>query len=108
MSSGESGELEQKTRQRNDIGPAQDGTGEPLAPRAVLKLSGVVQKLVPGVGGIGHERVQIEVRGADDLYCELRVDNALKDAEGNKVKLAPGAELEIVIKVRPGGAKAVE
>lgn len=83
-----------------DIETERDGIGaERKVGEVKVTLSGVVQKLVPGVG---LERAQIEVRGADDLYRELRIANALKDTEGNEVKLAPGMEVEIVIKVRPG------
>jgi hypothetical protein len=43
------------------------------------------------------EKAQIAVEGADHLYREIRVPNTLVDANGNKVKLEEGAEVDITI-----------
>ena len=43
------------------------------------------------------EKAEIEVKGADDLYREIRVDNALTDKDGEKVRLKKGAEVDVTI-----------
>lgn len=76
------------------------GTGE-----MSVTLSGKVQKVIPAVPRLEPEKVQIAVRGADDLYKEIRIVNALKDENGQEVLLMPDAELEIVIKMRPASLR---
>ncbi len=39
----------------------------------------------------------IEIEGSDDLYKEIRVDNILEDAEGNKRRLKKGAKVDVTI-----------
>lgn len=60
-------------------------------------LPGIVQKIIPPMIPTEPEKAQIAVEGADHLYRELRVENALRDEDGEKVKLKPGAEVEITI-----------
>jgi hypothetical protein len=40
---------------------------------------------------------KIEVKGADDLYREIRVDKPLTDKDGNQVRLKQGAEIDVTI-----------
>ncbi len=60
-------------------------------------LPGTVEKIikspVPGV----PEKAQIGIEGAEHLYREIRVDNVLKDQDGQKVALKQGAEVEVTI-----------
>jgi predicted DNA-binding antitoxin AbrB/MazE fold protein len=60
-------------------------------------LPGVVQKIIPSLHPSVPEKVEIEVEGADDLYREIRVDNALTDKDGDKVRLKKGAEVDVTI-----------
>jgi hypothetical protein len=60
-------------------------------------LPGVVQKVIPSLHPSVPEKVEIEVEGADDLYREIRVDNALTDKDGDKVRLKKGAEVDVTI-----------
>jgi hypothetical protein len=53
------------------------------------------------------EKAQIAVEGADHLYREIRVPNRLTDANGRKVKLEKGAEVDIKIEADPVTTKAV-
>jgi hypothetical protein len=39
--------------------------------------------------------VQISVKDGDDLYKEIRIENALQDEEGNEVALKEGAEVDV-------------
>ena len=43
------------------------------------------------------EKAQIGIEGADHLYREIRVPNRLTDANGQKVTLKEGAEVEVTI-----------
>lgn len=66
--------------------------------KAVSKLPGRVEKVISAHPQSGEpEKAQIEVEGADHLYREIRVPNRLVDSDGNKVKLKPGAEVEVKI-----------
>jgi len=68
--------------------------------KAAVTLPGKVEKIIPAMGSV-PEKAQIGVEGADDLYREMRVDNKLKDAEGNPVSLKKGAEVEVTIAADP-------
>jgi hypothetical protein len=62
-------------------------------------LPAVVEKIIRPVGE--PEKAQIAVEGADHLYRELRVDNELTDADGRKVRLKPGAEVDVTLEAEP-------
>jgi hypothetical protein len=47
------------------------------------------------------EKAEIEVHDADDLYREIRIDNALVDEHGHKVKLREHADVDVVIEANP-------
>ena len=53
----------------------------------------IIKPIVPGQ----PEKAEISVHGADDLYKELRIENTLEDSKGHKVKLKPGAEVEVTV-----------
>lgn len=66
--------------------------------KASTTLPGVVEKVIHPHPSSGEpEKAQIAVEGADHLYREIRVPNTLVDANGNKVKLEEGAEVDITI-----------
>jgi hypothetical protein len=44
-----------------------------------------------------QKKRMIAVHGADDLYREIRVENTLHNANGEKVRLKPGAEVDVTI-----------
>jgi hypothetical protein len=60
-------------------------------------LTGVVQKIIKSPDPSVPDKAQIGVTGADHLYREIRVDNALTDKDGAKVHLKRGAEVEVTI-----------
>ena len=66
-----------------------------------ITLQGVVEKVIPPMHASLPEKAQIGVMGADELYREIRVDNTLKDQDGNEVKLKKGAEVEVTIEAHP-------
>ena len=61
------------------------------------KLRGTVQKVLKPVVPNEPEKAQINVEGADELYREIRVENVLTDEDGEKVRLKPGAEVDVVV-----------
>jgi hypothetical protein len=66
--------------------------------KASTTLPGVVEKVIHPHPSSGEpEKAQIAVEGADHLYREIRVPNTLIDANGKKVKLEEGAEVDITI-----------
>jgi hypothetical protein len=71
-----------------------------------ITLSGIVQKIFPAVEPGGPGKIQIVVRGAEDLYREIRLDNLFHDADGNFANLKPGDELEIIIATKVPSAAA--
>jgi hypothetical protein len=65
------------------------------------KKSGVVRKIVKPIVPSEPEKAEIEVRGADDLYKEIRIENTLEDDKGNQVKLNKDAEVDVTIEADP-------
>jgi len=61
------------------------------------KMRGTVQKVIKPIVPGETEKAQINLEEADDLYREIRVENALTDEDGEKVRLKPGAEVDVVI-----------
>jgi predicted DNA-binding antitoxin AbrB/MazE fold protein len=83
--------------------PVNDNNGDNEKP--AITLPAVVEKLVKSVDPSEPEKAQIAIHGADDLYKEIRIENTLEDADGEKVKLKPGAAIEVTIEAP---ANAVE
>ena len=44
---------------------------------------------------------EIAIEGADHLYREIRIENALEDEKGKAVKLKPGAQVEVTVEADP-------
>ena len=61
------------------------------------KFRGTVEKVIQRCFPKQTEQVQIGVHEADELYREIRFENALTDDEGEKVQLKPGAEVDVVL-----------
>jgi hypothetical protein len=60
-------------------------------------LPGTVEKIIKSPDPHLPEKAQIGIEGAEHLYREIRIDNVLKDQEGEKVALKQGAEVEVTI-----------
>ena len=61
------------------------------------KLHGTVQKVIKPIDPRDKEKAQIDIREADDLYREIRVENVLTDEDGDTVSLKPGAEVDVIV-----------
>lgn len=70
--------------------------------KPTVALPGTVEKIIPSVPNLDEpEKAEIAVEGADPLYKEIRVENTLRDEEGNEVGLKPGAEVKVTIEAEP-------
>ena len=49
------------------------------------------------------EKAQIGIEEADELYREIRVENILEAADGERTRLKPGADVDIVIEADTEG-----
>jgi hypothetical protein len=64
-------------------------------------LPATVEKIIKPVFPSEPERAQIAIHGADHLYREVRIENTLTGENGDKVRLKPGAEVEVTIEANP-------
>jgi len=62
-----------------------------------VTLPGKVEKIVKSPDPSEPEKAEISVEGADTLYQEIRIENALTDEDGNEVRLKKGAEVEVTV-----------
>jgi hypothetical protein len=68
-----------------------------------ITLPGKVEKIIKSPFPQEPEKAQVSVEGADHLYKEIRVENKLKDENGQEVKLKPGAEVDVTIEAHSSG-----
>jgi hypothetical protein len=61
------------------------------------KLRGTVEKVIKPAYPSDPEKAQIDVKDADDLYREIRIENVVTDDKGNKASLKAGAEVDIIV-----------
>lgn len=73
--------------------------------KVTMTLPGTVEKIIPPIVPSEPEKAQITVHGAEELYREIRVENTLKDEDGNPVSLKKGAEVEVTIAAEPKDIK---
>ena len=90
--------LVEHARRRNAV--KRDSAAMPQDSGVVIQPNVDVLALDAALNSLGAsdpEKAQIAVQGAEDLYREIRIDNELQDRDGEKVKLKPGAEVEVTI-----------
>jgi hypothetical protein len=64
-------------------------------------LPATVEKIIKPLTQDDPEKAQISIEGADHLYREIRIENTLIDENGDKVRLKPGAEVEVTVEAQP-------
>jgi hypothetical protein len=69
-------------------------------------LPGTVEKIIKPVTPHDCEKAQIAIEGADHLYREIRIENILTDEKGERVRLKPGAEVEVTVEAPPESTTA--
>jgi hypothetical protein len=70
-------------------------------------LPGTVEKIIKPVHPNEPEKAQISVEGADDLYRELRIENNLKNEDGERVPLKEGQTVDITIEATVDGIQRI-
>jgi hypothetical protein len=68
---------------------------DPETEKPKVTMPGVVEKIIKSP--CEPEKAQIAVEGADHLYKEIRINNTMEDANGNKVKLKEHAAVDVVV-----------
>jgi hypothetical protein len=64
-------------------------------------LPGTVEEIIKSPIHGEPEKAQIAIDGADDLYREVRIENALTDEKGKKVRLEEGTDVEVTVAAEP-------
>lgn len=72
-----------------------------MTEKSSTMLPGTVQKIIKSRFSGEHEKAQIAVDGADQLYKELRVENTLTDENGVEVQLKEGDKVEVTVAAEP-------
>jgi len=60
-------------------------------------LSGIVRKILEPALPKESEKVEISILGADELFREIRIENAFTDFDGQTVALKHGADVDVII-----------
>jgi hypothetical protein len=68
-----------------------------MSKRPQITKPGDVKKIIKPRFPEESEKAEIEVKDADHLYKEVRIENDLVDQAGNKVKLKEGAHVSVTI-----------
>jgi hypothetical protein len=63
-------------------------------------LPGIVETIIKSPHPNEPEKAQIAIKGADDRYREIRIENTLKDENGDEVSLKPGAPVKVTINAK--------
>lgn len=71
-------------------------------------LPATVEKIIRPLTPEDPEKAQITIEGADHLYREIRIENTLTDRNGDKVRLKPGAEVEVTVEAPPEATTTTE
>src|SRR5712664_1807988 len=58
---------------------------------------GTVKKIIKSPDPSVPEKAEVQVHEADELYKEIRIENALEDERGKKVKLKEDAPVDITV-----------
>ena len=78
-----------------------------MAPqRPNTTLPGIVETIIESPHPNEPEKAQIAIKGADDRYREIRIENALKDENGDAISLNAGAPVKVTIKAKRRAAMA--
>jgi hypothetical protein len=65
------------------------------------KLHGSVKKIIRPALPNEPKKAEIQIDEADDLYKEIRIENAATDEKGEKVSLKQGEDVDIVLEAVP-------
>jgi hypothetical protein len=71
--------------------------GNNVSGDVAMTLGGTVEKIIPPASDAEPEKVQIRVKRAGEFYGVIRIENTLRDAEGNSVALKNGVDVDMTI-----------
>ena len=86
-----------KPRMAKSVRIAELNSAAERTSQARTTVPGTVDKIIPILDPNQPEKAQIAVDGADHRYRDLRFENILTDENGNDVKLAEGAHVEVTV-----------
>lgn len=69
------------------------------------KMRGKVEKIIKPSHPGQKEKAQIDIKGADDLYREIRIDNVLTDDQGKESRLDAGDEVDVTLETKTDSKK---
>jgi DNA-binding NarL/FixJ family response regulator len=78
---------------------------EPATSRAKMIKQGTVRSVIRSLDPMEPEKAEITVHGADPLYREIRLENALRDDQGNEVRLVADQRVEVIIQTNPKASR---
>jgi hypothetical protein len=73
--------------------------------KASTTLPGTVEKIIKPIHPSEPEKAEISVEGADDLYRELRIENNLRNEDGERISLKEGQIVDITIEANGAAMK---
>jgi hypothetical protein len=72
-----------------------------LSEKPSVTLPATVEKIIKSPISGEPEKAQIAIKGADDLYREIRIENAFENQNGEKVRVKRGAQVEVKLEADP-------
>jgi hypothetical protein len=88
-------ELHDLVRRKERRFPQHNGEDAWQRNRPWKTVPAVVQKIVKNVYAGQMEKIEISIPAADDLFREIRIENALTAVDGQPVALKSGARLDV-------------
>jgi hypothetical protein len=70
-----------------------------MAEKPSITLPGTVEKIIKPSDPGQPEKAQIGIEGADEMFCEIRIENSLTTENGKQVRLKKGAEVDVTVEV---------
>lgn len=71
-------------------------------------LRGIVTKIIRPFYKADSEKAQVEIQEADDLYREIRVDNVVTNDDGEKARLKPGAQVDVILEADQAATSPIQ
>jgi len=79
-----------------DLSSEKSGTANDTN-KSSTTLPGRVRKIIKSPDPKEPDQAEISVPDAEPLYQELRIENKLKNEEGEEVRLKPGASVDVTV-----------
>ncbi len=61
------------------------------------KMTGTVKKIIKPYSPDEPEKAEVDIHEADPLYREIRIENVVKDDDGQEERLRQGAQVEVIL-----------